>query len=689
MNLVMIRQARTTFGTLIIMLPSIVTGAEVEAQPTPTNWQQSVYSQPQHQNFGRNGRRSSRRPRVFRLPSVSPGPRSDSRLLVAARDDREPAHSPPLLSPDDPLEVEPRTLVDAFDPEQILDKSEVQAKLVDADGSEVDVQVSNTRTANPAIDTEIVDSLLPDEELEEEVERIPDDFVPWWELVIGQPLRPSTQGQTVDVESMILEALRFSPRVRAINENTGIRATAIIEADAEFDVHAFVETKLNRTSEPTGSTLDAGTSVTRLREEDWFYKGGVRRKSRVGGEWEVAQRYGLRNSNSTFFTPQNQGNSRLTLSYTQPLLNGYGELYNRSLIVLAEIDTRAACDRTSRELQDHLLAVTETMWQLYLDRAVLLQKQRNLQRAVEILAELEARTAIDSMASQLARARAAVATRRTELVRASASIRNMEARLRSLVRSPALTANVHQELLPMDRPRRDRVQVAIRDAFITAMDNRPEVDEAMLEIQSASVRMDMAQNELKPVLDVILETYVTGLDGNYDVGHAWLDQFREGEPGFTAGFLFEVPIHNRAARARYQRRQRELKQLTSQFEDIVGTLRTEVEIAVREVSTSFHEMQSNYHAMQAAVDDVGYLQRRWELLPGEDRAASFLLEDLLDAQDRLAAEEFGFSKAQGDYTLSLAQLKRVTGTLLQRETLRPLAPHAVPPLEEIAPPASE
>ena len=38
--------------------------------------------------------------------------------------------------------------------------------------------------------------------------------------------------------------------------------------------------------------------------------------------------------------------------------------------------------------------------------------------------------------------------------------------------------------------------------------------------------------------------------------------------------------------------------------------------------------------MIAAQIDVDYLQRRWELLPGEDRAASFLLEDLIDSQDQ-------------------------------------------------------
>ena len=66
---------------------------------------------------------------------------------------------------------------------------------------------------------------------------------------------------------------------------------------------------------------------------------------------------------------------------------------------------------------------------------------------------------------------------------------------------------------------------------------------------------------------------------------------------------------------------------------------------------------------------VGYLRSRWEKLPGDDRAASFLLADLLDAQDRLVLEEIGFASAQVDYTMSFVRLNRATGTLLNYERI--------------------
>jgi len=467
-----------------------------------------------------------------------------------------------------------------------------------------------------------------------------------------------------------MDALRHSPRVRAISINANIAQSAIVEAHAEFDVHAFVESKFVRTSVPTGSVLDAGYDVPRLREEDWFYSGGMRKRNQYGGRYEIAHRFGLYDSNSEFFYPEQQGNTRLTLSYEQPLLSGAGHAYNNSLIVLANIDTRIASDRTDTELQDHLLRVTEALWELYTQRVTQLQRQRHLGRAEVIFERLEKRRGIDSLDSQIARARAAVAMRRAELIRATAGVRNAEAHIRSLVGSPGLLSDRTAELVPTQPPMGNYIAVDLQDALVTALENRPEIDAATQEMKAAAVRLNMARSELLPVLDLVLETYVTGLEGDCNLGSAFTDQFSEGEPSYTAGLIFEVPLHRRAARARFTRRELERLQLSCQFQAAVETLHAEVEVAVREVETAYRHLLAKYQSMIGAEVDADYLKRCWELLPGDDRAASFVLQDLLDAQDRLAFEEAGFAEAQAEYTLSFTRLNRATGVLFRHEQIQ-------------------
>jgi len=169
---------------------------------------------------------------------------------------------------------------------------------------------------------------------------------------VTQPLRESPQTIPVQINTLVVDTLRHSARVRALSDNAVIAETAITRAAAGFDTTTFMETKFVRGSNPTGNTLEAGFNVPRLREEDWYARGGVRRRNEYGGKVELSQQIGLRDSNSQFFFPGNQGNARLVLSYNQPLLNGAGQCYNTSLVVLANLDTRVALDKTAADLQD-------------------------------------------------------------------------------------------------------------------------------------------------------------------------------------------------------------------------------------------------------------------------------------------------------------------------------------------------
>lgn len=539
------------------------------------------------------------------------------------------------------------------------------------------IEPEPTRDTGPPLTPDSFRSYYPqlapqDLQTEPLLETIPDDPVGrsasgWWQEQALRPLGHSPTTISVDVAFLIVEALRHSARVRAISDNAIIAETGIVRADADFDTRAFMESKFVRTSVPTGSTLEAGFNVPRLREEDWFYSAGLRRKNTQGGRVEVAQRIGVRDSNSRFFFPDNQGNSRLSISYNQPLLNGAGRAYNTSLVVLANFDTRIAIARSTTELQDYLLELTETHWQLYLQRSILLQQQRHLERAQSILTRLERRRELDSLDSQIARARAAVAMRRTALIRAGTAIRNAESRLRALVNSPDLLNNRAAELVPIQNPASDANSIDVQQALITALENRPEIDGVTQEIEAARVRVNVARNELLPVLDLVLETYVSGLRGDYNIGRSLGDQFSVGEPGYTAGLVFDIPLGRRAAKANETRRLAELRQLSSRFQAVLENVNSEVEIAAREVDTAYREMQAKMDAMIAADADTRYWQRRWEALPGDDRSASLLLDDLLDAQDRLAFAERAFAQGQVDYTVSHTRMHRAMGTLLKHE----------------------
>ncbi len=495
---------------------------------------------------------------------------------------------------------------------------------------------------------------------------LPEGFQPWWMKQMDQPLRRASHPLPVNLEWLTFRALDHSPQVLAMNLDPSIRQTEIWEEQAAFDWRAFVDSAFDSNSDPVGNTLTTGGSP-RFRDRIWGHTMGFRRRTTIGGEVEASQRIGYQNNNSRFFVPTQQGTSILTLSFTQPLLARSGRAYNTSRIAMAYLDTGIAEDDLVKGLQDHLVKVAESYWELYRARALLQQKSKLLARAEFVLEMLEARENVDAQARQILRARAAVASRRSEIARAAMSIRNAESQLRLLVNDPELTQGSSLELLPQESPLAIPLNITMGDSLVTAIQNRPEISKALKTVRNTSLRTGMAESEFKPALDLVLGTYVSGLNGNSDIPQSFLNQFNQGEPGWSVGLLFNMPLGRRAARARLNQRQLEMQQAMLDFRTSVEMTLTEVEIAVREVRTTYQEMLSTYQAMHATETEAEFLYERWRLLVGGDRSTTLLLEDLLDAQERVADEEANFVSAQVGYVLALANLKRAMGVLLMMD----------------------
>ncbi len=473
----------------------------------------------------------------------------------------------------------------------------------------------------------------------------------------------------MNVESVVLGTLIHSPQVRVLTDAPMIRQTAVVEEQAKFDLHNFAESRFTDTSDPVGSTLTTG-GAPRFIDQNLFASGGVRKLTASGAQIEVSQRMGYETNNSLFFVPNQQGTAKMALALTQPLLNGAGKAYNRSLIVIAEINSGIARDQLSKDLQAMLLEVHRTYWDLYLQRASLLQKRKLHQEAVSILDELNARRDVDVLGSQLVRARAAVATREAATIRYETSVANVESKLRAQVNDPALQTGGSLEMIPSQRPNQGYCELQLYDSLVMALENRPEVSQATKELKAASVKADVSKNELLPVVNFILGTYVSGLHGGGAFMPAYSNQFNLGRPSYSTGLTFDMPIGNRAAKSRLQQRRLEIRQMTNQLQNTVANVRADVEIAVREVATTHREMQSRYHAMMADEAEIQYLTERWRLLPGDQQVAGVVLDNLLNAQERLADAEYGFANALVAYNVALVKLKWATGTLLNYQDLQ-------------------
>lgn len=497
--------------------------------------------------------------------------------------------------------------------------------------------------------------------------------IAWWKESIQVPLREGSSPQMVETNALVYNALKRSPKIRALSQNPLIREMQVSEAEAVFDPTTFLKSQFQDRVDPVGDNLSItndGTSF--LDDHIWSADAGVRKKYETGASYELSQRLGFRNSNSAFFNPQDQGTATLALNVTQPLLKGRGQYYNRSQILIAQKSTDVAWQTFQGELQNEIQKTVEAYWRLYYDRSVYLQKQRNVDRARGILAKLQGRATLDSLPSQIARARSAVLSRKTDLANARRDIRNSETELRRLTADTDWQGSQQIEMLPAELPQLDGPNYDLETVITTALEHRTEIKETLQRVRIAAVQRDISTNELLPELSLMFGTYVSTLQGDSQIGDAFIDQFAGGgvKPGYSVGVEFEVPFGNRAARSRQTQRQLQLTKIQSEVDETMQNIIAESQMSLRRVQSARETLLAATEAIVAARMDLNQNIGRWEsfaLVEGdlaEGQTPTTVLDQLLDSQERLTAAELVFAQAELELKTSETGLLRTMGTLL-------------------------
>ena len=243
-------------------------------------------------------------------------------------------------------------------------------------------------------------------------------------------------------------------------------------------------------------------------------------------------------------------------------------------------------------------------------------------------------------------------------------MRNAQDRLRALTSDPELLAVPDTELIPGDRLVLASSPVDAQQACYAALRNRPEINQAFLQLKAATIRQNMARNELLPELNLVLQGALGSLSDS-DVGSAYGKQYNEGGPGYGIGFVLSFPLENNIARAHNERRRLETRQQISQVKTTIDTVLLEVQVSAREVGTAYRETQAKYEAVRAFTEDLDSLKARRSLQELRDEAqVSNYLDTVLDAQDRRSVAEEEFIRSAANYQIAIVNLERAKGSLL-------------------------
>jgi outer membrane protein TolC len=492
----------------------------------------------------------------------------------------------------------------------------------------------------------------------------------WWEKEVARQVLDRPKWVSFDLETVLLDTLAQSPRVQSIAYQTSATYQRITQQDAAFDPSILLSSNLGATDDPVGNTLTTG-GADRLREQSLDFKGGVRQRTRRGTEIEWGQEIGFLDSNSSFFVPRNQGNARLSISLTKPLLSRGGRFYNERLVTQAQIESNVAWQDMRNAIEQRIADVMTAYWQLYQLRAQLAQQRALLNRSRAIERLLSSRKDFDAARIEIAKAKQRVARRGDQVIALEAELKKQQAQLAALVGSETLTgAERNLELIPTATPAIPQQTWTLREAVTRAMENRPEIRAATRQLELSALELRITRVELEPQLNWIFNGYLAELNAGSRVQRSFWEQFENG-PGISTALEYELPRGRRVARSRHHEAQLRYRQRNEQLRDAILNATFEIESALIDLDRYAKQRISKQNVLATALDEENILTVQWRLMGGDGSRVGIKLENLLDAQQRRTDAEQDLVAAESAYMIALIRLHRSMGTLLINEGIQP------------------
>ena len=487
---------------------------------------------------------------------------------------------------------------------------------------------------------------------------------PWWIEQTAEKLGNVQNVQHWDLDRMISSALDNSPYIQSTIVETQIYNAKIGENLGPFDASTFIDSIFRDTSDPVGTTLETGTAFSQLNQIGVDNRVGVRKKNFRGGTTELTQELDFLDNNSQFFIPKQQASTKLRLGYTQPLMRGSGVAYNRSTIVIAELAADASEQITVERIQDHVFKISIAYWELATARAQFRQNNRAIGLLGELRDQLAGRTDIDSLQSQLWRADSAIAKLQAAQAAVIAQIMGAEAKLRAAIGSPELRDAQQIELIPVTLPTDWKSDIEIQQELANALQYHPKVQAIKMNLQSIRLKLDVAEQDLRPTLDLVLDGYLRGLNGDYEAAQSWTDQFSNGTPSYSGGLVYQRPVRNYTARAILRERRLELRRSLLEFDQVLLNIEAAVIEAASQLDAAYSELESSIQSALAIHAELDYLNERWKDAFRDETQKSFTLDQLLNAHLQLVQAENTWARAQANHMIAQAKLKFATATLL-------------------------
>ena len=380
------------------------------------------------------------------------------------------------------------------------------------------------------------------------------------------------------------------------------------------------------------------------------------------------------NSTRTFLVPQL--NSNFLIQARQHLLEGMSLASNRRFITIAK-NNREIADEAFRQQVIFTVTQTET---LYWNLVTAYEDEKAKERALTSAQQLESNNRKQVQAGTIAQIEIVNAQAQEAATQQALITSQTNLQLQQLLMKNAITRNENDPvlanagLIPTDRiqlPASEPV-VPTQDLVNEALQHRPELAQARIDLSNRTISKRAARNALLPSVDLVANYGGTGLAGapnpNFTFtgtpstanngGYFDALSAASGHPTYFAGVSVNIPIRNRAAQADQIRSELEYRQAEVRLQQLENTIAIDVRNAQFAV-------QQNRAAVDAALKAREFATQS---LDAEQKKLSQGLSttyNVLTQMSNVSTAESNLVNAMSAYESSKLQLDIVTGRTLE------------------------
>ncbi len=432
----------------------------------------------------------------------------------------------------------------------------------------------------------------------------------------------------------------------------------------------------SHTTTPLSNTFLVGT--TALTQELRSYQGQYTQNWDFGLSAQVSYLSGYNKVNSLDYDVNPFTIGSLGLQLTQNLLQGFGPAVNDRNIKIQKNNMKVTDLQFKMQVIVTVASALNLYWDLVSFHDDLLARQKEVEAAQMLLDDNKRQVGIGALPDiEVTRAEAQLYSSQTGLLTSQTNLLQQEIVLKNaLSRSGVANSTLASaHIIPLDTiPAPDNQPLAATEQLIQeAIDNRVEIAEARINLDSDKLNLVGVKNSLKPTLQAFAEVTNNGMAGELTAlgvedkiggllvggyGTLLAQIARRNFPNYSAGFSLSIPIRNRAAQADYVASVLEMRQSELTLQKSINQIRVDVQSAVIAVQQARARYEASLKARVLEQQTLEGDQKRLNVRAGT------ILQVIQDQRDMATAESL-VTEAMASYTHARIALDQAVGRTLE------------------------